>query len=315
MKHINEIVPYNEFWGNCITNMFTSILQKEYPSYVPLVYSNSYEYHSQPFRLDYTKEYYDFYGDNIFVFNRHNFSNKENFLPELKNIIINNPYMTLYVDLFYWNKDCAYYNRIHSNHFAFIIGFDEEEDVFYAFEDDVSLNYDLRKIPTQSLIRAFHSEFKEDFEDYRIITFKNNELKPYVLDFDSIKANAERLIHRLKFFIERKHTLDEERPLTEITNVHHYAYEYGKISNRMKGNIIFFEKLRDSGIISKELSDELIISADAMIQKWMLVKNIFFNHCLRKKFSEIEKVEKRISELFENEIDMWSKLIEYKPKV
>ncbi|QNU65980.1 hypothetical protein EHE19_013935 [Ruminiclostridium herbifermentans] len=313
MRHVNEIVPYNEFWGNCITNMFTSILQKEHPSYVPLVYSNSYEYHISPFRLDYTKEYYDFFGDNIFVFNRYNFFNKENFLPELKNIIINNPYVTLYVDLFYWNKDCTYYNRIHSNHFAFVIGFDEEEDVFYAFEDDVSLNYDLRKIPTQNVIQAFHSEFKEDYEDYRIITFKNNDLKPYVLDLDNIKADSERLIHRLEFFLERKHVLDEERPLTEITNVHHYTYEFGKISNRMKGNIIFFRKLRDSGIISQELSDELIQIADEMIKKWMLVKNIFFNHCLRKKFSEIEKVEKRISELFIKEKDMWSKLVEYKP--
>ncbi len=315
MKHINEIVPYNEFWGNCITNMFISILQKEHPSYVPLNYSNSYEYHFCPFRLDYTKEFYDFFGDNIFVFNRYNFSNKEDFLPELKNIIINNPYITLYVDLFYWNKDCAYYNRIHSNHFAFIIGFDEEEDVFYAIEDDVSLSYEIRKIPTQSVIQAFHSEFKQDFEDYRIITFKNSNLKPYVLDFDKIKAEAERLILRLDKFIERKHALDEERPLTELTNVHHYTYEFGKISNRMKGNIIFFENLKNSGFISKELSDELIISADEMIKKWMLVKNIFFNYCLRKKFSEIEKVEKRISELFIKERDMWSKLIAYKPLV
>lgn len=310
MKHINDIVPYSEFWGNCITNMFTSILQKDYPSYVPLIYLNSYEYFFCPFRLDYTKKYYDFFGDNIFIFNRYNFANRENFLPELKNIIINNPYVTLYVDLFYWNKDCTYYNRLHSNHFAFITGFDEE-DVFYTFEEDVSLNYGIRKIPTQSVIQAFHSEFKQDFEDYRIITFKNTELQTYFLDFNNIKADAERLIFRSNEFIERKHALDEEFPLTEITNVHHYTYEFGKVSNRMKGNIILFEKLRDSDIISKELSDELIVSAEEMVKMWMFVKNNFFRHCLRKNFSEIEKVENRISELFIKERDMWSKVMAY----
>ncbi|PYG87766.1 hypothetical protein LY28_01786 [Ruminiclostridium sufflavum DSM 19573] len=308
MKHVNEIVPYNRFWGNCITNMFMSILTNKYPSYEPLIYMNGYEYHFCPFRLDYTQDYYDYFRNNIFVFNNYNFKDRSNFLAELKDIIINNPYITLYIDLFYWNNEGAYYNRIHSNHFSFLIGFDEEEDVFYTLEDDISLNYKIIKIPAQNVVRSFYSEFKEDREDYRIITFKNSSLEPYKLDFEQIKENAQKLVLRLDRFIERKHALDAEFPLTELSNVHHYTYEFGKISNRMKGNKLFFEKLRDEGIISKEAADDFVSCSEDMSKKWMLVKNIFFNYCLRKKFSEIYKVEKRINELFIKEKEMWLKL-------
>lgn len=307
MEYILEVEPYNRFWGNCITNMFLTILLKKDRSYEPLIYLNAYEYsylYQDIFHLDYTKEYYDYFKDNLFVFDLGYFTDKNNFLYEFKEILLANPYVTLNVDLFYWNKEGAYYNKVHRSHFSFVVGFNDSEGVFYVLEEDVNLNYGIHKIAFGDVIQAFMSGYKNSCEDYRIIRYKCSELKPYNLDIGQILSNAQNLVSSLNLFIEKQIILNSSI-LNDISNVHFYRNEYGKIAYRLRGNILLFETMVSSGILDNQLSDQLILSINDISSKWKLVQNIFFKYCVTNRLSEIDKVNKRILELFIKEKEMW----------
>ena len=312
MKYMVEVEPYNRFWGNCITNMFLTILLKKEPSYEPLIYLNGYEYSylSQDiFHLDYTMEYYDYFGDNLFIFKRCYFTDKNDFLDEFKEMLIANSYVTLNVDLFYWNKEGAYYNKVHRSHFSFVVGFNDEENVFYVLEEDVNLNYGVQKIPVENVIWAVQSEYKSNCEDYRIIAYKYSELKPYKLDIVQILSNAQNLVKCLDLFIDKKIIVDNATLLNDESNVHFYRNEFGKISYRLRGNILLFETMESSGMIDKQLSDQLIRSINDISNKWKLVQNTFYKYYVTNRILEID-VNKRIQDLFINEKVMWLKLLQ-----
>ncbi len=310
MRYLKEIEPYNRFWGNCITNMFISILLKDHPSYEPLIYINAYEYFSKDrFYLDYTMEFYNYFST-IFYFNRCNFINRKEFITELKEVLMNNPYLALNVDLFYWGKQGAYYNKIHTPHFSFIIGFDDDEEVIYVFEDDVNLHYAIREIPMKEVIQAFFSDYKDNSEDFRIITYKDIDIKPYTLDINKVIINAKNIIRSIDQLIENKCIVDKDALLTDISNVDFYGYEFGKISNRLSGNELLFEALGNDGIINEKDVNELILDTKEISNKWALVKNIFYKYCLRNKISEVDKLENMIIDLSIKEKEMWLKLIE-----
>jgi hypothetical protein len=310
MKYILEVEPYSSFWGNCITNMFLTILLKKDPSYEPLIYLNGYEYSSKNmFHLDYTAEYYDYFKNNLFVFELCHFTDKNNFLNEFKEILLSNPYVTLNVDLFYWNSEGAYYNKVHRSHFSFVIGFDDEERVFYVLEEDVNLNYGVRKISFDNAVQAVKSERKNTPEDYRIIRYKYRILYPYKLDIRQIIANAENLVNILDSFIEKQIIIDSTVLLNDVSNVDFYRNEYGKIAYRLKGNILLFEKLASSEMLDKQLSEQLILSVTDISNKWKLVQNIFYKYCITGRISEIYKVNKRILDLFVKEKELWNSLL------
>jgi hypothetical protein len=308
MRYLKEIVPYNRYWGNCITNMFQTILTGRDSSYEPLIYLNDYTYIYEIddlFHLDYTREYYRYFKDNHFYFNNCNFAKKENFFEEFKDILINSPYVTLNVDLFYWNRDASYYNKIHSSHFSFIIGFDEEEGIIYAIEDDVSLNYLIRKIPVENLYISFLSEYKDDREDYRIISFKNSELKPYILEINHVISNAKKIICNLETFIETKSIFDKKILIENISNVHHHAYEFSKIANRFLGNALLFEALSKKKLLGEMPADRLIEYARVMSGKWEILRSLFLKYCKSNRISDVDQIGIKAAELFMKEKEMW----------
>lgn len=310
MRYLKEIEPYNKFWGNCTTNMFLSILQKKHPSYEPLIYLNAYEYSRENiFHINYTQQYYDYFNNFIF-FECCNFNNKKEFLSEFKNILINNSYVTINVDLFYWNKLGAYYNNIHKSHSSLVIGFDEEADIFYALEDDTNLNYAIREISTDSLIQAFLSDYKDRSEDYMIISIKESEIKPYTLNKSDVLLNAKRIISDIEDFIENKNIVDKDLLLADISNAYFYGNEFGNISYRLLGNVLLFETMRDNGMLGGILTSELIACINELSSKWKLAQNIFLKRCLSNKILDVDSVEEMIIDLFIKEKNLWLKLIE-----
>ncbi|MDF2984521.1 MAG: hypothetical protein K0R50_31 [Eubacterium sp.] len=312
MRYLKDIQPYNKFWGNCITNMFLSILLTIDPSYEPLIYLNSYQYSyswDNYFNMDYTQEYYDYFKDNLFVFTSAHFVDKNNFLQEFKAVLANNLYATLNVDLFYWNDAGAFYNKVHIPHYSFIIGFDEEKDVFYAFEDDLALNYEIREIPTERVIQSFFSDHKNsNLENYRIITFKNNHLPPYEIDLNHFLVNAERLVNNLDMLIKRTCIFDKSMLVNNISNVYFYKNELGKISYRLTGNILLFNDLKNKGMFNETLTN-LIETINELSIHWKQVQNSFVKYCLKNNYSEIDKIEKKIFTLFIKEKEMWETIL------
>ncbi len=313
MRYSKEIEPYNKFWGNCILNMFLSILLSKDPTYEPLIYLNAYEYSdtlNDIFHIDYTHEFYDYFRMNHFHFEPCTFMDKKDFLTELKNLLMKDDfYITLNVDLFDWNKAGAYYNKIHTPHFAFIIGFDEEEEIFYALEDDMSLNYDIREIPTENVIKAFFSDFKDNREDYRIITFKNNELKPYTLDMNQLVLNAKKVIQSIEELLKQENIIDKNI-LEDMSNVYYYGNEFAKISNRMVGNELLFEAMRNDEMLSETLINQLIARTNELSNDWQLVRSVFLKYCKSNRLSEVANVEKTMINHFIKEKEMWLTFIE-----
>lgn len=310
---MKDIQPYKKFWGNCIINMFLSILTKVDPSYDPLAYLNYYEYSYYPdnvFHLDYTQEYYNSFRS-IFDYEIFKFKDKKDFLAEFKNVLMTNPFATINVDLYYWNSAAYYYNKIHSSHLAFVTGFDEEKDIFYGFEDDVNLFYDVREIPTSRVIQAFNSSHKQVDGDYRILSFKQDTLPQYEINIKQFLKCTNELIYNLDMLIDKKEVINKVMISEDISKIHHYNYEFSKISNRLKGNILLINTFEDMGLLKKDIAHQLIAIFDDSCVKWKNIQSVYLRHCLRNNFSEIDNIEEKISTLFMKEKEVWESVAEH----
>ncbi len=313
MKYMKELKPYNNFWGNCITNMLLSILLERDLSYEPIIYMNDYQYVILPTGLyvDYSKEYYDYFRD-IFVFNRCKFKDKNNFLAEFKDILVNNAYVTLNIDLFYWDENGVFYNKVHNPHFSFIVGFDDENNQFYAFEDNVNLDYGVKNIPTSNLIQAFQSDYKDNREDYRIITFKNPCLKPYILSISQVFHNAERLVLHLEELIKIKNILNRDILLSDISNIFRLGNECGKVPNRLKGNVLLVNNISDKGMLDEACINGVVERIEQISDQWRVIKNLLFMYYYGKRAIDLDKAESLIIEAFIKERDFWLNFIKLK---
>jgi hypothetical protein len=198
---------------------------------------------------------------------------------------------------------------MHKSHFSLIIGFDEEADIIYALEDDTNLNYAIREISTDSFMQAFLSDYKDNSEDYRIISIKESEIKPYTLNKSDVLLNAKRIISDIEDFIENKNIINKDI-LSDISNVYFYGNEFGNISYRLLGNVLLFKTMRDNGMLGDILTSELIACINELSSKWKFVQNIFLKYCLSNKILDIDKTEKIIIDLFIKEKKLWLKLIE-----
>ncbi len=310
MKYLKQIEPYNGFWGNCITNMLVSILMSRDPSYEPLIFMNDYEYSCDYstgalFHINYTRDYYRYFRNNHFSFQYCRFANRESFFDEFKEVLINSPYISVNVDLYYWNREGAYFNKVHYPHFSFIIGFDEEEGIIYAVEDDTNLNYLIRKISMDDFFKAVYSEYKGDQEDYRIISFKNSELKPYILNVNQVVANAGKIISNLEAFIGSNYIIDPKLLKENSSYATHLAYEFFKISNRFTGNALLFESLKKKELLDEAPADRLMQCARDMSVRWNLLRSLYLKYCKSNLISDIDKIEKKAIGLFINEKELW----------
>lgn len=313
MRYMKDLKPYNKFWGNCIVNMFLSILTKVDSSYDPLAYLNYYEYTYYPdeiFHLDYTKEYYNFFGDNIFNYETFYFKDKNNFLQEFKDILMNNLYATLNVDLYYWNSAGYYFNKIHTSHLAFVTGFDEEKDVFYAFEDDVNLSYEIREIPTSEVIQAYNSPRKRFKGDYRILSFKNDFIPPFEIDIKQFIKCTEQLIYNLDMLFDNREVVDKKLILEDSSKIYFYSNEFTKISNRLKGNKLLLCALKDKGLLDEHITDELNNAWEENCITWKNIQGVYLKHCLRNNFAELDSIEDKIADAFMSEKEIWEEVIE-----
>ncbi len=313
MRYMKELKPYNRYWGNCITNMFLSILLERDPSYEPIIYMNDYQYVILPTGLyvDYSMEYYDYFR-NIFIFNRCNFKDRRNFLTELKDILVNNSYVTLNVDLFYWDENGVFYNKVHNPHFSFIVGFDDENNQFYAFEDNVDLDYGVKSIPAGNLIQAFQSDYKDNREDYRIITFKDPCLKPYKLNLEQMLQNAVKLVLHLEELIKSKNILNRDIILSDISNIFRLGNECGKVPNRLKGNVLLINNLLEKGMLDEDCINEFDEKLELISDQWRVIQNLLFLYYYGKRAIDLDKVERLIIGAFIEERDFWLNFIKLK---
>jgi len=305
MKFMKDIKPYNKYWGNCVVNMFLSIIKDA--SYEVMIYLNDYNYcfREEGMFLDYTKEYYHTIQKDIFSVEKYNFNDSDNFIPELKKLIMSEKYVLVYVDLFYWIEDGLYYNKVHMPHSSLITGFNEEEGLFYVLEDDKNSVYEIKEIPQSSVIEAFNSPYKKPGKDYTLISFTQKTLPKFKLEKSGIVNSTQKLISHLTDLINDKESRKMEAMFTNMQFPYMFAIDCGKVTNRFYGNTVFFSILQEQGFITEDYMNELNNKAQSIGYKWSALKSIIMRDYYNNEFPDMDGINSILMEVFRDEKEMW----------
>ncbi|HEX3029371.1 MAG TPA: hypothetical protein VHT34_08730 [Clostridia bacterium] len=311
MRHMNEIKPYNRYWGNCITNMFVSIMQDFDPGYEHVILMNDYEYNVtyHGFRTDYTKKYYSELPRGCFIFDKRNFSGSKEAVSELKEVIIENPYVTVNIDLYYWASEGAYFNKAHAPHYSIVTGFDEEKGLFYALEEDDNMDYGIREIPESRVLEAINSPDKGKGEDYRVMRVVKDNIVPYRFDACHFAAVTHKLIGHLDALIKDECFLSKGDIVPDIINLYRMGVDCSKVMNRFDLNIGLFGLLREHRMIDDKSLNEATAKAEAMKKRWDVIKCILFKHYRSGRFIDLKSMEAKLRLLFTAEKEMWTDLM------
>lgn len=306
MKFMKDIKPYNKYWGNCVVNMFLSIIKDS--SYETMIYLNDYKYcfRDDGMFLDYTQEYYHALQEDIFTVERYNFKDCDNFIPELKKMIMSEKYVLMYVDLFYWIEDGLFYNKVHMPHSSLITGFNEEEGLFYVLEDDKNAVYEIKEITEKRMLEAFNSPYKKPAKDYTLISSINsNRMPEFKLEKSAIINTTQKLISHLTDLIDDEESRKMDAMLTYMEYPYMFAIDCGKVNNRFYGNTVLFRIIREQGFITEECMKEFNSRAQNIGYKWSALKSIIMKAYYNNEFPDIDGINSILSEVFRNEKDMW----------
>lgn len=306
MKFIKDIKPYKKYWGNCIVNMFISIIGDA--SYENMIYLNDYKYcfHDEGMFLDYTQDYYRSLQEGIFTVERYNFEDCDNFVPELKKMIMGDKYILINVDLFYWIEDGICYRKEHMPHLSLVTGFNEEEGVFYVLEDDNNSVYEIKKISESRLIEAFNSLYKKPAKDYTLVSPVSNTLPEFKLESSYIVNSTQNLIKHLTALINDEKKRKMEALITNNKYPYMFALDCGKVVNRFYGNTIFLGILQEQGFITEKCRKKYSGRAQNIGYKWSALKSIVMRDCYNNELPDIDGIDSILIEFFKNERDMWA---------
>lgn len=310
MEYLKSIKPYNKYWANCIVNALVSFICNIEPSYESIIYLNDYIYFNgcDGICWYYTQEYYNYFKNNIFTVEKSNFKADNTFIFELKYLIQNTPFVLINIDLFYWGHQSAFYNTIHVSHYSPIIGFDDCKHVYYALEDDIDLNYGIVEIPEDRLLKAFFSNYKNDGEDYIILSYKNN-ISPYTLDLVSILSKTRNLINHLDSLLNRGSILSKAEILSNMNYIFMFGTNCGKIMNRFNGNIQLFNIICENKFVKGNSLDNLISECEEIGIRWNNLKNIILKNYCQNKFPDLDMLENDIKTLIKREKEMWTEFL------
>ncbi|GGG14426.1 hypothetical protein [Paenibacillus aceti] len=324
MEYFRKLVPYNEFWMNCILNSAYSIATSVDPSYASAAYMNNYSYKSWGAFMDMefitpTLEVLDYADDwDNFVLSRVIkgetpvfFEDPAQFLTELRGMISNQKWIKLNVDLFYWLPKNIAWDRFHMSHYAIVNGFDLQRKLYSALDDDID-GYGVHFIPEERVIQAFTNSWAMTEPDYELphayIFEIEEEPAPYQLDKSEVIDHAKRLAEELSAFSfdglwnfkeEHKPEIDEYIRIALIgINI---------IENRHLGNELLFNKLIELQLIDEPLHQYVIKSTKKLKFGWKMIKQIFINKLVSEdKDIDAPLIRAKAQELLMIEQDMWS---------
>lgn len=329
-KTQTKLKPFNDFFVNCYTNALLTFITQYDTSYLLAANLNSYSHFADgpdkklfPYLFaNYNNQFYENFNTVIDI-EQHVFQevNKRFGVDELIAHIENNKKIIIYVDLYYWTnivgRNYNMPNQIHMKHAITIVDYDRNTECFEYFDMDNEFQFNsytiqsIQMAEVISLSRQYlvENNLKISEYDYSIILPKKGK-KNFVFNMDIVKKNAERIIEELNFY--KKVTIDFEQVKEELKkNTSLIVIKATIYSNVHKGNKRLFQYLNTQNILSDQQLKELNEMEDAIIYKNNLIlTGILFCEVKNSWEKSLGYTKSRYA-LFDNEIEVWSKFLQY----
>ena len=324
MKKLLNIVPFNEFYMNCILNNYIEMLTYKHQSYKTAAYLNSYTYYIRDFYQETIRyprvqfSYQEIYTKNIIKQEFYTFRDYNNFVNEVKELIMSENLLSLFVDLFSWLPNSLPWQKHHWNHFAIIIGFDDIAKTFYTIEDDNS-GRSIKEIPESRLVESFFGSGY--FVDYGgnttrpqisspclVYRFTEN-IKPYQLNIEDIKRNAKNIINDISNINKCndfwKYTPSDQLEVIVDGGIADLNINY----NRQIANSLLLKEIYTQNYISESKYNELSSIVNGIIRNWEIAKNKLMRAKRTNTLFSVDTILSSVSrKCLENECEFWEKL-------
>ncbi len=323
MKHMLNIRPFDEFWFDCITNNYISILSSFEESYKYAMYQNDYNYENEiniNIYRDSKKHTISSKGlqinnnviDQLVPYiniEEKKYINKDKFLDEIKELLYKNTIILPAVDLYFWNKIGLFHHKIHANHYTLLIGFDDDKKEFYALEDDIHRNYKMITESESTFIESVQSNHcNNEISDYLIFTISES-LPKYRLPLHDIVHNIpiiNKSLHSLNFDDLYTHKYDNKE-FSRLSVL--LPRKISKIIVRQQANISLINILHKKNIISTKDYILIVNICEDIIKIWQIINN----HIRKATLLNVDYLNQkadtliRLSEqIVKNEIDCWN---------
>ncbi|AJS60188.1 hypothetical protein [Paenibacillus sp. IHBB 10380] len=294
MLYQNHVVPFNDFWMNCVSNTLYSIASTLEPSYKSVACLNDYEYRKclvekdsnyAYLMIEHPLKYQNRVLSNVIDKREpYYFKDVNQFTEELEDMIKNGQYPVLNVDLYYWIPNSLAWKQYHWYHYSLITGYDSDKSVYYVLDDDIN-GFREFEIPKERLEQAFlNSEYMLDpnYQEPPCYTLElKKEIAQCELSFLQVKGNAERIVQEIS---ELK--IDDLWDIgTDVENFDAY------ITNGLMGINIIESRQHGNRFLLKQLADLHHIDSDTFMQLdqqltdmsigWFQAKNVL----IKAKFS------------------------------
>ncbi|REK69097.1 hypothetical protein [Paenibacillus paeoniae] len=330
MSCINKIIPFNEFWMNCILNSAYSIATTKDNSYADAAYINNYSYSSWEAAID-----PEFISPTIEVLNYADkwesfvlcevieteipvfFEDTQNFLVELQQIISEQKIVRLHVDLFYWLPKNIAWNRFHMSHYSIINGYDTEKREYFILDDDID-GYGTHVIPEERLIKAFYNSNAMIDPDpatpHAYVYCIRDSIVPYKISITEVKSNAERIVEELSVYsFENLWNFKEDKKdeINEYINISLIGINI--IENRHIGNGFLSKRLVELELINSTTFENMKTQLAKLQRGWKTIKQVFINSMVSDtKEINIDLIRSKANEMLSREKEMWLALLEEK---
>ena len=178
MQYKNNILPFNEFWVNCDFNSRFSILTSYDEAFRKFAYNNTYKY-TIAWRKEADTRLYDMYIEstndecaNCLDYIPVSGIKEKNHMPGvIKKLVLNNEAFLIGVDLYNYIQGSVCWNKFHWYHYSLVKGYDDQKDIFYVLDDNLS-GYHEFEIATQKLIMAAKKN-QMDYDGYIVLINEN----------------------------------------------------------------------------------------------------------------------------------------------
>lgn len=307
MKKTLYIVPYSEYWNNCIINERLSIAQSIEPSYKNLGYLNEYTYeingssawwreitlnlNNDVYQESQIGEYIDINID------------KNNIINEIKHMIDEERYISILLDLYCTIENSLDWGNNHYHHYRLFTGYDDEKQLLYLICDYIG-GYGECEISYSQFMEAVVLNDEQSVAQEFILNVK---MPPYICDYSKVTDRAKTICASIKNLYYSKLWIlpSDIAPLRITTHL-------TKFEERQKANQLLFSELGRKKWISPEYSAHLFELSKKIQYAWKKMKYITMKANVMQSNLDLEQINHASTKALRMEYEMWNEFINYK---
>ena len=275
VKH--EIIPFNDFWLDCDTEIMYSILTSVDERFRVLAYRNDYTY----MKLSALTPHHIAFNEIRMLPDISNLRNKYIHYIEMKKIqdisqgigqirqyLLDGYYVMVGVDLYDWVPENMCFRKHHVEHYTLLNGYDSDKKLFYTMETDHE-KYREFQVKEETLANAMESV---STLKYHIIVFEISEKLMNDNELYSMKElrnNAKLIVRSIRSLKGHEywvfHPMDYQKLFYRDMTVMYLM----QINCRMKANVLLFAHLSEE---KSEIYRELEMKAKELESGWIEVR-------------------------------------------